>query len=78
MIDIYKTLLKRGLTTSQRDFSTYWCNRAPNYMALGNGLSDGAMIAVFRRLIEDGRWLLAIRVARAILFGRRGHDQASA
>ncbi len=70
-IDIYATLLKRGLTTSQRDFSTYWCNRAPNYMALGNGLSDGARIAIFRNLLANRRWWLAARVARWILFDAR-------
>jgi hypothetical protein len=71
MIDIYTALLSAGLTTSQRDFSTFWCNRAPNYMALGNGLSDSAKIAVFRNLIASHRWWLALRVAHSILFGGR-------
>lgn len=74
MTDIYNILLKRGLTTSQRDFSTYWAGRSPSYLATTGGLSDGAMIAVFRKLIEEGRWLLAWRVARMVLFGRRQHD----
>lgn len=73
MNDIYETLRKRGLTTSQRDFSTYYAGKSPSYLATTNGLSDGAMIAVFRRLIEEGRWLIAIRVARMVLFGRRQH-----
>jgi len=74
MNDIYNILLKRGLTTSQRDFSTYWVGKSPSYLATTGGLSDGAMIAVFRKLIEEGRWLLAWRVARMVLFGRRQHD----
>lgn len=78
MIDIYETLRKRGLTTSQHDFSTYYAGKSPSYLATTKGLSAEAMIAVFRRLIQDGRWLLAIRVAHAILFGRRGHDRAPA
>lgn len=71
MNDIYNILLKRGLTTSQRDFSTHYAGKSASYLATTHGLSEGAMIAVFRKLIEEGRWLLAIRVARMVLFGRR-------
>jgi hypothetical protein len=74
MNDIYDILSKRGLTTSQRDFSTYYAGKSPSYLATTGGLSDGAMISVFRRLIEEGRWLLACRVARVVLFGRRQTD----
>ena len=69
MNDIYETLRKRGLTTSQRDFSTRYAGRSPSYLATTNTLSDGAMIAVFRQLIVQRRWLLAIRVAHMVLFG---------
>lgn len=68
MIDLYEHMLQRGLTTSQRHFSTYWCDRAPNYLALGNGLSESALIAVFRNLVAQGRWATALRVAHMILF----------
>lgn len=78
MIDIYETLLKRGLTTSQRDFSTYYAGKSPSYLATTGTLSEGAMIAVFHKLIEEGRWLLAMRVARAILFGHRHDDEVAA
>jgi len=78
MNDIYAILKKRGWTTSQRDFSTYYAGKSPSYYGTTNGLSDGAMIAVFRRLIEEGRWLIAIRVARMVLFGRRQHDDEAA
>jgi hypothetical protein len=78
MIDIYETLLKRGLTTSQRDFSTHYAGKSPSYFATTQALSEGAMIAVFRKLLEERRWLLAIRVARMVLFGRRQHDEAAA
>jgi|HubBroStandDraft_1064217.scaffolds.fasta_scaffold766367_2 hypothetical protein len=74
MNDIYNILLRRGLTTSQRDFSTYYAGKSPSYLATTGGLSDGAMIAVFRRLIEEGRWLLAYRVAHMVLFGRQQLD----
>ena len=74
MTDIYDILFERGLTTSQRDFSTYWLGRSPSYLATVGHLSDAAMIALCRKLIEERRWLLAIRVAHMILFGRRQHD----
>lgn len=78
MIDIYETLLKRGLTTSQRDFSTYYAGKSPSYLATTRTLSEGAMLAVFDRLVEERRWLLACRVAHAVLFGRRHDDGAAA
>lgn len=78
MIDIYETLLKRGLTTSQRDFSTYYAGKSPSYLATTGTLSESAMLAVFRRLIDERRWLLAIRVAREVLFGRRHDDEVAA
>ena len=68
MIDLYEHLRARKIVASKRAFSVQFCNRAPNYFALGNGLSDSAMIAVFRNLIARGRWVLALRVARMILF----------
>lgn len=78
MIDIYETLLKRGLTTSQRDFSTYYAGKSPSYLATTGALSDGAMLAVFDRLVEERRWLLACRVAHTVLFGRRHDDEVAA
>lgn len=75
MNDIYSTLKKRGLTTSQRDFSRRWAGRSSSYLATTQALSEGAMIAVFRKLVAEGRWLLALRVGRMVLFGRqRGED----
>ena len=74
MIDIYETLRKRGLTTSQHDFSTYYAGKSPSYLATTKGLSAEAMISVFQRLMEEKHWLLAIRVAHTLLFGRRRHD----
>ncbi len=71
MIDIYDTLLKRGLTNSQREFSVRYAGKSPSYLATVDCLSEGAMIAVFRRLMEERRWLLAFRVAHALLFGRQ-------
>lgn len=70
MIDLYEHMRARKLVASKRAFSKHFCNRAPNYLALGNGLSDSAMIAVFRNLVSRGQWLLALRVAHMILFNR--------
>jgi hypothetical protein len=69
MFDIYETLLQRGLTTSQRDFSTHYAGKSPSYFATTHVLSEGAMIAVFRKLLQERRWMLAIRVAHMVLFG---------
>lgn len=72
MDSLYTLMHRRGLTPSQRHFSSYWCDRAPNYLALGKGLSHGARIAVFRKLISKGEWFLSFRVAQMILFDRGG------
>lgn len=71
MTELYTLMLNRRLTTSQRHFSSHWCERAPNYLALQNGVSDSAMITVFRNLVAEGRWLIAFRVAHMILFRTR-------
>ena len=70
MTDLYSTFRRRGLTSSQRHFSTYWCLRAPNYLALGGGISTEAKLAIFRRLLAHRRWWLAAQVGWLILFGR--------
>lgn len=69
MFDLYEFMLKSRLTTSRRHCATYWCQMAPNYLVIG-GPSDTAMITVFRRLISEGRWTAAYRVAHALLFGQ--------
>ena len=74
MNDIYETLRKRGLTTSQRDFSIHYAGKSPSYLATTHSLSEKAAISVFRRLAEEGHWLLALRVAHTILFGPRTDD----
>lgn len=68
--DFYLLLAKRGLTTSQRDFSTYYLSMAPNYMCLrgDRGPSERALINLFRRLWDERRYWLAARIAWAILF----------
>ena len=77
MNDIYETLKKHGLTTSQRDFSRRWAGRSASYLATTQALSEGAMIVVFRKLLAEGRWLLALRVARMVLFGRHHNEGAA-
>ncbi|HEX8056562.1 MAG TPA: DUF6626 family protein [Novosphingobium sp.] len=69
MDDLYETLRKRGLTTSQRDFSTRYAGRSPSYLATMNSPSAEVAICVFRKLVAERRWLLAIRVAHMVLFG---------
>jgi len=77
-MDIYETCLKRGYTHSKRDFSTYYAGKSPSYLATTGTLSESAMLAVFDRLVEERHWLLACRVALAVLFGRRRDDEAAA
>lgn len=69
MNDLYETLRKRGLTTSQRDFSTRYAGKSPSYLATMNTPSVEVAICVFRKLVTERRWLLALRVARMVLFG---------
>jgi hypothetical protein len=70
-IDIYQHLAQRGLTTSLRDYSSYYLGMAENYACLrgDRGPSERALINLFRRLWEERRYLLAGRVAWVILFG---------
>jgi hypothetical protein len=70
-MDFYHLLAKRGLTTSQRDYSAYYLGMAENYACLrgDRGPSERASINLFRRLWEERRYLLAIKVARLILWG---------
>ncbi len=69
---LFEILRSRGHTTSARHFSTVWAGCAPNYLALGGGISDTVAITVFRRLVAERRWWTAITVARLILFGSGG------
>lgn len=69
--DFYHQLERRGLTSSQRDFSSYYLNMAPNYFCLRGkrGLSERALVNLFRRLWDERRPMLAWRVAHQLLFG---------
>jgi hypothetical protein len=69
-MNIYHTLARRGLARSQRDFSSYWLGMAENYACIRGDRppSERALINLFRRLWEERHYLLAIRVATAILF----------
>ena len=72
---LFEILRRRGHTTSARHFSTAWAGCAPNYLALGAGVSDTVAITVFRRLVAERCWWTAFQVARLILFG--GADERS-
>lgn len=69
-MDIYHLFHARGLTYSQRHFSSAWLNRAENYLCLraGRGPSADALIELFQTLAHDGRLMLAARVAWAVLW----------
>lgn len=71
-IDFYPILARRGLTTSLRDYSSYYLGMAENYACLRGerGPSERAQINLFRRLWEERHYLLAVRVAREILWDR--------
>lgn len=68
-MDIYHLFQRRGLTDSQRHFSSAWLNCAENYLCLrgGRGPSADVLIGLFQSLVHDGHLLLAARVAWAIL-----------
>lgn len=69
-MDIYQHFFERGLTDSQRHFSSAWLNRAENYLCLraGRGPSADALIELFQTLVREGRLMLAARVAWAVLW----------
>lgn len=69
-MDIYQHFLARGLTDSQRHFSSAWLGRAENYLCLraGRGPSADALVELFQTLWREGRLILAARVAWATLW----------
>jgi hypothetical protein len=70
-IDLYHQLSRRKLTHSLRDFSSYYLGMAENYACLRGDRppSERALIHLFRRLWGEGHYILAARVAWAILWG---------
>lgn len=69
-MNIYHLFQRRGLTDSQRHFSSAWLCRADNYVSLraGRGPSADVLIPLFQRLVREGRLMLAARVAWAVLW----------
>lgn len=67
---IYHHFLERGLTDSHRHFSSAWLNRAENYLCLraGRGPSADALVELFQTLVQEGKLVLAARVAWAVLW----------
>jgi hypothetical protein len=59
-----------GLTDSHRHFSSAWLNRAENYLCLraDRGPSADALVELFQTLVREGRIVLALRVAWAVLW----------
>lgn len=68
-MDIYHYFLKRGLTDSRRHFSSAWLGRAENYLCLraGREASADALVELFQTLVREGKLVLAVRVAWAVL-----------
>ena len=68
--DLYHWLARRNLSPSLRDFSSYYLGMAENYACLRSDRppSERALIHLFRVLWEEGHYLLAVRVAWAILW----------
>ncbi len=77
MDEIYELLLRKGYAKSARFFSTHYCSRSPNYIAMGGGVSAAAGLAVVRQLAAEHRWFTALRVLM-ILFGRQHDDEVAA
>ncbi len=70
-IELYRQLLRTGATHSLRDFSSYYLGMAENAACLSlkrGGFSARGRINLFRRLWEERRYLLALKVARLILW----------
>lgn len=69
-MEIYQHFFERGLTDSQRHFSSAWLGCAENYLCLraGRGPSADVLIALFQTLVREGRFMLAGRVAWAVLW----------
>lgn len=69
-MDIYQHFFTRGLTDSQRHFSSAWLGRAENYLCLraGRGPSADALVGLFQTLWREGQLLLAARVGWAVLW----------
>lgn len=69
-MDIYHHFFERGLTGSHRHFSSAYLGRAENYLCLRGerGPSADALIELFQSLWREGRFLLAARVAWAVLW----------
>ena len=69
-MDIYHLFHRRGLTVSQRHFSSAWLGRADNYLCLraGRGPSADALISLFQTLVREGHLMLAAKVAWAVLW----------
>lgn len=69
-IELYRHLAQRKLTHSLRDFSSYYLGMAENYACLRGDRppSERALIHLFRRLWREGHYVLAVRVAWAILW----------
>jgi hypothetical protein len=76
-IDFYHLLARRKLTSSLRDYSSHYLGMAENYACLRGerAPSERAMINLFRRLWEEKRVFLALRVACQLLF-RQSTDDA--
>lgn len=68
--NFYHELESRGLVVSLRDYSSYYLGMAENYACLRGerGPSARGLINLFQRLWEEHRYLLALRVARHLLF----------
>lgn len=71
-MDIYQHFLARGLTDSQRHFSSAWLGRAENYLCLraGRGPSANVLIDLFQTLWREGQFELAVRVGWSVLWLR--------
>lgn len=69
-MNIYHLFQRRGLTESQRHFSSAWLGCAENYLCLRaeRGPSADVLINLFQTLIHEGRLVLAARVGWAVLW----------
>jgi hypothetical protein len=70
-MDFYHKLAGRGLCRSLRAYRRDYLGKAENYACIRGerGPSTTALVNLFRALWTERRFILAARVARAILWG---------
>ncbi len=77
MRHVVSEMITRGVARSERECSTRWFGRAPNYLAdRGDNVSAEAALVLYTRLRAAGHADLAMSVWGEIVRGLRRRDAA--